>query len=272
MLTEEQILRYSRNIILKDIGGTGQEKLLNSKVLIVGAGGLGSPSAYYLAAAGVGTIGIVDYDMVDLSNLQRQILHRTQDVGTPKVKSAMEKLKALNPDVNIITYEERLSVDNVLDLIKEYDLVIDGVDNFPARYLLNDACVFSRKPLVEAGILRFEGMIMTIIPGEGPCYRCVFPEPPAEGAVPTCSQAGVLGAVAGVMGTLQAVEAIKVLLNIGRPLKGRILTFNALEGAFKEIKWSRKKDCPVCGENPTIKELIEYELQCDLRGKKNDQD
>lgn len=269
MLSEEQILRYSRNIILKEIGGIGQQKLINSKVLIVGAGGLGSPSAYYLAAAGVGTIGIVDYDRVDLSNLQRQILHRTKDIGRFKVESAKEKLNELNPDVNIITYNERLSAQNVLELIKDYDVVIDGVDNFPARYLINDACVFTKKPLIESGILRFEGMIMTIIPGEGPCYRCIYPEPPKEGAVPTCSQAGVLGAVAGVMGTLQAVEAIKVLLNIGKSLKGRILTYNALEGRFREISWSKKSKCPVCGENPTITELKEYALECDLRGNKN---
>ncbi|GAW93745.1 HesA/MoeB/ThiF family protein [Calderihabitans maritimus] len=264
---EEQILRYSRQIILPEVGGKGQEKLLQSRVLIVGAGGLGSPVAYYLTAAGVGHIGIVDSDVVDLSNLQRQILHRTADVGKRKVDSAQEKLEALNPDVEIITYHTRLGKENVRELIADYDLIIDGVDNFPARYLLNDACVLSGKTLVEAGILRWDGMVMTIKPGEGPCYRCVFPSPPPPGAVPSCQEAGVIGAVAGVMGVLQAGEALKILLGVGKPLVGRLLIFDALESRFREVEVARNPKCPVCGDEPAITELVEYDLHCQIRGR-----
>ncbi|MHB1419918.1 MAG: thiazole biosynthesis adenylyltransferase ThiF [Bacillota bacterium] len=266
--TQDQILRYSRHIILQEMGGKGQKQLLDSKVLVVGAGGLGSPACFYLAAAGVGTIGIVDDDSVDLSNLQRQILHSTADVGRPKTESARETLNSLNPDVIVRTFHTRLDKDNVQELIRDYDLIIDGVDNFPTRYLLNDACVFAGKPLVEGGILRWDGMVMTILPGEGPCYRCVFPEPPLRGAVPSCQEAGVLGAVAGVIGVLQAVEAVKLLLGVGKNLVGRLLIFDAMETGFREVKVGKNPRCPVCGEQPTIKELIEYDLTCDLREKR----
>ncbi|KKM12423.1 adenylyltransferase [Clostridiales bacterium PH28_bin88] len=264
--TEEQIQRYSRHIILKEVGGKGQRKLLGSRVLVVGAGGLGSPVSFYLAAAGVGTIGIVDSDTVELSNLQRQILHSTADVGKPKVESAKRTLTALNPDVQVVTYPVRLGKDNVMELIKGYDLVIDGVDNFPARFLLNDACVMAGKPLVEAGILRWDGMVMTILPGRGPCYRCVFPAPPPPGAVPSCQEAGVIGAIAGVMGVLQATEAVKVLLGVGQTLTGRLMLFDAMETRFREVAVERNSHCPVCGENPAINHLVEYDLSCEIRG------
>jgi len=262
MFTEEDIQRYSRHIILPEVGGKGQMKLREGKVLMIGAGGLGSPVSLYLAAAGIGTLGIVDMDTVDLSNLQRQVLHTTNDVGRPKVESAKETLTAINPGVKVNAYRERLGKDNVLELVNEYDVIVDGVDNFPTRFLLNDACVMAKKPLVEAGILRWDGMVMTIIPGEGPCYRCVFPEPPPAGAVPTCQEAGVIGAIAGVMGVLQATEVIKLILGVGENLVGRLLTFDALESRFREVKIKRNPKCALCGENPTITELVEYELQC----------
>lgn len=266
--TEEQIKRYSRHIILKEIGGKGQRKLLDSKVLVVGAGGLGSPVSYYLAAAGVGTLGIIDYDQVELSNLQRQILHSTADVGRPKVESAKETLNRLNPDVQVNTYQNKLGQDNISDLLSGYDLIVDGVDNFAARFLINDACVMMGKPLVEAGILQWDGMIMTIAPGEGPCYRCVFPAPPPPGSVPSCQEAGVVGAIAGVMGVLQATEAIKYLLGVGETLVGRMLIFNALESRFREVEIAKEDKCPVCGTEPTITSLEEYELQCAMHNKK----
>lgn len=262
--TEEQIKRYSRHIILKEVGGKGQKKLLESKVLVVGAGGLGSPASLYLAAAGVGKLGIVDSDVVDLSNLQRQVLHSTQDVGRPKTESALETLKALNPDVEVTTYNLRLNKENVMNIIKDYHVVVDCVDNFPARYLVNDACVFLRKPLVEAGILRWDGMIMTVVPGKGPCYRCIFPDPPPPGAVPSCQEAGVMGAIAGVIGVLEATEAIKLLLGIGNTLTGRMLLFDAMETSFRQVEVKKHEMCPVCGENPTITELVEYDLECEL--------
>lgn len=265
-LTENQIQRYSRQILLRQVGGKGQLRLLASRVLVVGAGGLGSPVALYLAAAGVGTIGLVDNDSVDLSNLQRQILHSTRDLDRPKVQSAKESLEALNPEVRVETHQLRLDKDNVMDLINRYDLVIDGVDNFPARFLLNDACVMAGKPLVEAGILRWDGMLMTIIPGQGPCYRCVFPEPPPPGAVPSCQEAGVLGAVAGVIGVLQATEVLKLLLGVGETLQGRLLLFDALKTSFREVQVQRNPACPVCGEEPVITQLEEYSLECQLRG------
>jgi len=264
--TEDEIVRYSRNIILQEVGGVGQQKLKDARVLVVGAGGLGSPAALYLAAAGVGTIGIVDHDTVDLSNLQRQILHRTQDVGKPKVESARRALEDLNPGVRVETYPVRLTAANVMDLIRDYDVVVDGVDNFATRYLLNDACVMAGKPLVDAGILRWDGLMMTIKPGEGPCYRCVFPEPPPAGVIPTCQEAGVIGALAGVMGTLQAMEVIKLLLGVGQTLTGRLLLFDGLEGRFRQVSASRDPNCPVCGDNPTVTELVEYDLACDLPG------
>lgn len=262
--TDGQIKRYSRHIILPEVGGRGQKKLLGAKVFMVGAGGLGSPCALYLAAAGVGRLGIVDSDRVELSNLQRQILHFTKDVGRPKTQSAKEKMKALNPDVEVITYQERLTSDNILDMIKDYDIVVDGSDNFPTRYLVNDACVISDKPLSHAGIFRFDGQATTIIPHQGPCYRCLFPEPPPPGMVPSCQEAGILGAVAGIMGTVQANEVLKFILGKGELLVGKLLIFDALKSSFRMVKFAQGKDCPVCGENPTVTKLIDYEDFCSL--------
>lgn len=257
---------------MPEVGGKGQERLRQARVLVVGAGGLGSPASMYLAAAGIGTLGIVDCDQVELSNLQRQILHRSQDVGVSKAESAVRALTALNPGVRVQPYQMLVRGDNVQDLLaaEDWDVVVDGVDNFVARYLLNDACVLAGIPLVEAGILRFDGMVMTIVPGEGPCYRCVFPEPPAPGTIPTCSEAGVIGSLAGTIGVLQATEAIKLILGIGRPLTGRILTYNALEGTFRTIAWEKSRSCPLCGRQPTIIRPVEYQLACDLRSVGND--
>ncbi|RAK12454.1 adenylyltransferase/sulfurtransferase [Halanaerobium saccharolyticum] len=263
-LTEEEIERYSRHIILKDLGGTGQQKIKDAKVLVVGAGGLGSPVAFYLAAAGVGTLGLVDSDHVDLTNLQRQILHTTEDTGRPKVDSAREKLEAMNPNVEVKTYNQYLNKDNVEAIIADYDIIVDGVDNFPTRYLLNDACVMAGKPLVEAGILQFSGQLTTIMPGEGPCYRCIFAEPPKEGAIPSCQEAGVLGAIAGTIGTLQATEVLKLITGIGRPLVGRMLVYDAKDLSFREVEVKKSDSCDVCGDNPVITELMEYELSCNL--------
>ncbi len=260
--TEEEIERYSRHIILPEIGGKGQEKICQSKVLVLGAGGLGSPAALYLAAAGVGTLGIVDSDNVDLSNLQRQILHSSIDVGRPKTASAQEKLQILNPGTVVITHNFRLNSENILNLIEDYDVVVDGTDNFPTRFLVNDACVMAKKPLAHGAILRFDGQATTIIPEEGPCYRCIFREPPPPGTVPNCQQAGVLGGVAGTIGTIQAIEALKIVIGKGRILKGRLLIYDALEMTFREVKVRKDQDCPLCGKNPTIKELIDYEQVC----------
>ncbi|MRR18175.1 MAG: molybdopterin-synthase adenylyltransferase MoeB [Deltaproteobacteria bacterium] len=265
-MNDEQIERYSRNIILKQVGGKGQEKLLASKVLIIGAGGLGAPAAYYLAAAGVGTIGLVDGDAVDLSNLQRQIIHFTKDVGIPKVESAAEKIRALNPGVKVVTYKERALSGNIREMIDGYDFVIDGTDNFPAKFLINDACVLRKKPFSHAGILRFDGQTITVLPHESPCYRCLFIAPPPAGAVPSCSQAGVLGGMAGIIGTLQAVEALKYLLGLKELLTGRLLVFDALAMRFREVRVNKNPDCPVCGKNPTITSLVDYEQKaCDIR-------
>lgn len=263
--SDEQLERYSRHIILKEIGVKGQKKLLNAKVLIIGAGGLGAPAAMYLAAAGVGTIGIVDADEVDLSNLQRQIIHATEDVGKPKVQSAKETMNKMNPDVTVNTYHQFVSSDNILDLIKDYDFVIDGTDNFPAKFLINDACVMAKKPFSHAGIIRFKGQLMTYVPGEGPCYRCVFKNPPPKDAVPTCKQAGVIGAMGGVIGSLQAMEAIKYITGVGELLTGSLLTFDAIKMNFHKIKLPKADDnCAVCGTHPTITELIDYEqTECD---------
>ncbi len=267
MLREDQIERYSRQIILPNIGGKGQEKLLNAKVLVIGAGGLGSPASLYLAAAGIGTLGIVDSDAVELNNLQRQILHSTKTVGRQKADSAKERIGELNPDVNVISINKRLTSENILSIIKDYDIIIDGTDNFPARFLVNDACVLSKKPLSHGGIFRFDGQAMTIIPGKGPCYRCLFPEPPPPGTVPSCQEAGILGAVAGVIGLIQANEVLKFVLGIGEGLVGRLLVFNALESSFRIVKVPKNKDCAICGEHPTIKKLIDYEEFCQLRPK-----
>lgn len=262
--TDKQIERYSRHIILPQVGGKGQKKILSSRVLVLGAGGLGSPAAYYLAAAGVGTLGLVDNDVVDHSNLQRQILHATPDVGTYKTTSAARKLHKLNPDCRILEYIMRVKSGNILDLIEKYDIVLDGTDNFPTRFLINDACVMAKKPLIHAGVFRFEGQAMTILPGSGPCYRCLFPEPPPPGLVPSCQEAGILGCVAGVLGTLQAVEALKLILGIGDLLVGKMLIFDALEMQFRRVTVPRNPECPVCGEHPTITKLIDYDEACEL--------
>ena len=258
--TNEQLERYSRHIILKEVGAKGQKKLLNAKVLIIGAGGLGAPAALYLAAAGVGTIGIVDADEVDLSNLQRQVIHTTADLGKPKVESAKETMNAINPDVKVNTYHEFITSDNIMDIIKDYDFIIDGTDNFPAKFLINDACVMAKKPFSHAGIIRFKGQLMTYVPGKGPCYRCVFKNPPPKDAVPTCKQAGVIGAMGGVIGSLQAMEAIKYIIGKGDLLTGYLLTFDALKMDFHKIKLPKDTSkCAVCGDHPTITQLIDYE-------------
>lgn len=260
-LTDEQIERYSRHIILKEVGAKGQKKLLNAKVLIIGAGGLGAPAAMYLAAAGVGTIGIADADDVDLSNLQRQIIHSTEDVGKPKVKSARESMERMNPDVKVNTHHMFVDAANIRELIREYDFIIDGTDNFPAKFLINDACVLEKKPFSHAGIIRFKGQLMTYVPGEGPCYRCVFKEPPPKDAVPTCKQAGVIGAMGGVIGSLQAMEAIKYIIGKGEILTGYLLTYDALTMEFRKVGLPRDiRRCAVCGEHPTITEPVDYEL------------
>lgn len=265
--TNEQLERYSRHIILKDVGVKGQKKLLEGKVLIIGAGGLGAPAAMYLAAAGVGTIGIADADVVDLSNLQRQVIHTTTDIGKPKVESAKETMLAINPDVNVITYKEFIYSHNITDIIKDYDFVLDGTDNFPAKFLINDACVMAGIPFCHAGIIRFEGQLMTWVPGENvPCYRCVFKEPPPKDAVPTCRQAGVIGAMAGIIGCLQAMEAVKYLTGAGELLIGHLLTYNALKNDFRKLRIPKNKNCGVCSDNPAITELVDYEQPaCDLR-------
>lgn len=260
-LTNEQMERYSRHIILSQVGGKGQQKILNAKVLVIGTGGLGAPAAMYLAAAGVGNIGLVDFDTVDLSNLQRQIIHQTADVGKAKTQSGKETINAMNPDVNVATYNEKVTAANIRDIIKDkdYDFVIDGTDNFPAKFLINDACVLTGKPFSHAGIIRFEGQTMTYVPNEGPCYRCVFKEPPPPDAVPTCRQAGVLGVMGGIIGTLQATEALKYILGVGDLLTGHLLTYNALTMTFRKVKLPKNKNCAVCGEHPTISTPIDYE-------------
>ncbi|MDO4344881.1 MAG: molybdopterin-synthase adenylyltransferase MoeB [Eubacteriales bacterium] len=260
-LTDTQIERYSRHIILKEVGAKGQKKLLNAKVLIIGAGGLGAPAAMYLAAAGVGTIGIADADDVDLSNLQRQIIHSTEDVGKPKVQSAKETMERMNPDVKVNIYHMFVDASNIRELIREYDFIIDGTDNFPAKFLINDACVLEKKPFSHAGIIRFKGQLMTYVPGEGPCYRCVFRNPPPKDAVPTCKQAGVIGAMGGVIGSLQAMEAVKYIIGKGDLLTGYLLTFDALKMEFRKIKLPGDTHaCAVCGDHPTITEPVDYEL------------
>jgi len=260
--SEEQIRRYSRHIILPGVGGLGQTKLLEAKVLLVGAGGLGSPAAFYLAAAGIGTLGIIDADVVDVSNLQRQILHASADVGRPKTASAKETLGALNPEVDVVMYQELLTSSNILDLIKKYDVVVDGCDNFPTRYLVNDACVMANIPNVHGSIFRFEGQATVFKPHVGPCYRCLYPEPPPPGMVPSCQEGGVLGVLPGLIGTIQAIETIKLILGVGKPLVGRLLLYDALKMHFREVKLRRDSACPLCGDNPTIHELIDYEQFC----------
>jgi molybdopterin/thiamine biosynthesis adenylyltransferase/rhodanese-related sulfurtransferase len=260
-LTPDQRSRYSRHVLIPEIGEEGQLRLLDSKALLIGAGGLGSPAAFYLAAAGVGTIGLVDDDVVDASNLQRQIIHTTDRVGMNKGESARVAIEALNPDVKVSTYPVRVSRDNVLDLIADYDVIIDGTDNFPTRYLMSDASLMSRTPLVHASILRFEGHASTFLPYDGPCYRCLFPEPPPPDMAPSCGEAGVLGVLCGVMGNIMATEAIKVLLGIGEPLAGRLLIYDALDMGFTELKIRRDPDCPACGPNAQL-EFRDYEAWC----------
>ena len=254
-LTPAQQLRYARQLVLPEVGEAGQEKLKRARVLIVGTGGLGSPAALYLAAAGVGTLGLVDSDRVELSNLQRQVLHLTSRVGRPKALSGKETLEALNPEVKVEAHVVTLSAENALSLIRSYDLVIDAVDNLPSRYLVNDACYLASRPLIEAGVLRWEGMVMTVLPGQSPCYRCLFPVPPPPGAVATAREAGVIGVVPGIIGVIQAAEAIKLILGAGTPLSGRLLLFDALSMTFREVKIERNPGCPLCGVNPTIRKL-----------------
>ncbi len=270
MLTEQQIERYSRHIMLKEVGGKGQKKLFDGRVLVIGAGGLGSPIALYLAAAGVGTVGIADADVVDVSNLQRQIAHHTKDIGTPKVLSAKEKMVAMNPDVRVNTYQTWINAGNIREIVDAYDFVIDGTDNFAAKFLINDACVMAGKPYSHGGILQFDGQTITVQPGESPCYRCIFPTPPPKDAIPTCSRAGVIGVLPGVIGTIQATEAIKFLLGKGDLLTGRLLTYNALKMRFREVPIRKNPKCPICGETPTITELqdeLDAMNVCNLESK-----
>lgn len=262
---DKNILRYSRQIILDGFGTEGQRKLESSKVLVVGAGGLGSPCLMYLASAGVGHIGIIDFDLVDYSNLNRQILHFSSDIGVSKLESAKKKLNSLNSNVQVDTYKTRLTADNAEEIISEYDLVVDCTDNFTARYLISDCCFFLGKPLVEGACVGYDGILMTIIPGSTPCYRCLYPKPPEDGVLQTCSDTGILGAVAGIMGSMQALEAIKVIAGIGETVSGRVMVFDGLTTSFREIKWTRKAGCPLCGENPIIKELVEYDIKCKLK-------
>lgn len=257
--TRDQLQRYSRHIILPEVGGKGQRKLFGAKVFIVGAGGLGCPVGYYLTAAGVGTIAIIDKDDVELSNLQRQIAHSIKTLGTPKVESAKNTFESLNPDVNVIALKQKITKDNIMDLIKDYDIVVDCSDNFPTRYLVNDACVMARKPLVSGAVLRFEGQVTTILPKEGHCYRCLFEEMPPAGLVPSCQEAGVLGVLPGVIGALQATEVVKLILGKGEVLKNDLLIYDALKTTFRKVKIPKNPNCPVCSDNPTITELIDYD-------------
>jgi adenylyltransferase/sulfurtransferase len=261
-LSNDEVKRYSRHLIMPEVGVEGQEKLKKGSVLCIGAGGLGSPAALYLAAAGIGTIGIVDFDVVDFSNLQRQVIHGTPDVGRSKLASAKDRLLALNPTITIETYETALSSKNALDLFKPYDVILDGTDNFPTRYLVNDACVLLGKPNAYGSIFRFEGQASVFATQNGPCYRCLYPEPPPPGLVPSCAEGGVLGVLPGIIGTIQATEAVKLIMGIGEPLIGRFLIYDALRMKFRELKLKKDPDCPVCGTNPTVRELIDYEQFC----------
>ena len=263
VLTPDQVNRYSRHIIMGDVGSKGQRNLLGAKALIVGAGGLGSPSAIYLALAGVGTIGIVDFDVVEISNLQRQILHHTSDIGRPKLESARDNINSYNPDTNVVLHEVRLESHNAREIISQYDLVINGADNFATRYLVNDACYLEGKPLVDGSILIFDGQATLFLPGQS-CYRCLFPEPPPPGLVPNCAEAGVLGALTGLVGSIQATEALKLILGIGESLVSRLLLIDALSMSFREVRLKRNPSCPLCGDNPTVTELIDYEVFCGL--------
>ena len=263
--TEDQVRRYARHVILPGIGGDGQRKLMESSVLVIGAGGLGSPAAMYLAAAGVGTLGLVDFDQVELSNLQRQLLHDTDDVGRPKVESARDRLTELNPNVEVVAHRALLSSGNAFDVLGGYDVVVDGTDNFPVRYLVNDAAQMLGTPLVYGSIYQWEGQATVFLPGrETPCYRCLFPEPPPPGTVPSCAEGGVFGVLPGIIGSIQAVEAIKLLLGVGETLAGTLVLYDALRSEFTSVKLRWDPDCPVCGKHPTVTELIDYEAFCGL--------
>ncbi len=261
-LTTDELARYSRHLILPEVGMEGQRRLKAARVLCVGTGGLGSPLAFYLAAAGIGTLGLVDFDVVDASNLQRQIIHSTKDIGRKKLDSAEEKLTALNPSVNVVKHETMLTSANALDILKDYDIVADGTDNFPTRYLVNDACVLLGKPNVYGSIFRFEGQASVFATEQGPCYRCLYPEPPPPGLVPSCAEGGVLGILPGLVGVIQATEAIKLILGKGEPLIGRLLLVDALNMRFRELKLRKNPECPVCGTNPTVTQLIDYQQFC----------
>jgi adenylyltransferase/sulfurtransferase len=270
-LTQQQIQRYSRHLIMPEVAMEGQQKLRHARVLVVGAGGLGSPVLSYLAAAGVGTLGIVDFDTVDLTNLQRQIIYSTSDVGRPKVEAAVVRIRAMNPDVQVNVHETRLTSDNALSIIENYDVVVDGTDNYPTRYLVNDACVMLGIPNVYGSIFRFDGQASVFCQEEGPCYRCVYPEPPPPGLVPSCAEGGVLGVLPGIIGTIQATECIKLILGKGTSLSGRLLVLDAMKMHFRELKLRKDPACPVCGEHPTITKLIDYEQFCGIRGEEMEQ-
>ena len=265
--SNEEVLRYSRHLIMPEVGMEGQLKLKGAKVLCIGAGGLGSPLALYLGAAGVGTLGVVDFDVVDFTNLQRQIIHSTSDVGRKKLESAAEKIKAINPFVTIRPFETKLTSENALRLFRDFDIIVDGTDNFPTRYLVNDACVLTGKPNVYGSIFRFEGQVSVFATKEGPCYRCLYPEPPPPGLVPSCAEGGVLGILPGLVGVMQATEAIKLILGKGEPLIGRLLLVDALGMRFRELKLRKNPDCPVCGTHPTVTKLIDYNEFCGIRGE-----
>jgi len=267
VLSNDEILRYSRHLIMPEVGMEGQQKLKAAKVLCIGAGGLGSPLALYLTAAGVGTLGIVDFDVVDYTNLQRQVIHTTNDVGRKKLDSAGEKLKAINPFLELRTFETKLTSANALDLFREFDIIADGTDNFPTRYLVNDACVLTGKPNVYGSIFRFEGQASVFATEEGPCYRCLYPEPPPPGLVPSCAEGGVLGILPGLVGVIQATETIKLILGQGDPLIGRLLLVDALGMKFRELKLRKNPECPVCGAHPTVTQLIDYNEFCGIRGE-----
>ena len=264
LLSEDDMQRYARHIILPEVGEQGQQKLLKGRVLLVGAGGLGCPTALYLAAAGVGQIGLVDADVVDKSNLQRQVLFGESDVGRPKVEAARDRLLDLNPGIDVRTHYELLTSHNIYDVMAEYDIIVNGCDNFPTRYLVNDAAVLTGKPVVDGSIFRFEGQATVYVPGEGPCYRCLYPEPPPPGEVPSCAEGGVLGVLPGTVGLMQATEVVKLILGEGKPLIGRVLLYDAMDMKFRELKLRRDSECPVCGDNPTVTELIDYQQFCGL--------
>jgi molybdopterin/thiamine biosynthesis adenylyltransferase/rhodanese-related sulfurtransferase len=269
-LNNDEVARYSRHLIMPEVGMDGQLKLKSASVLCIGAGGLGSPVAMYLAAAGVGRIGIVDFDVVDYSNLQRQVIHGTPDVGRPKIDSARDRLNAINPEVTVETHDVALSSENALELLANYDVIVDGTDNFPTRYLVNDACVILGKPNVYGSIFRFEGQASVFATKDGPCYRCLYPEPPPPGLVPSCAEGGVLGILPGVVGTIQATEAVKLIIGVGEPLVNRFMIYDALRMKFRELKLRKDPECPVCGENPTVTELIDYEQFCGITGTGTD--